>query len=66
MTRMVRKQVYISPAHDAALKQRARHRAVTEAELIRRGIEQATNAELSDDEKHRPLPSLTPTLHPRD
>lgn len=37
---MVRKQVYIAPEHDALLKRRAKELRVTEAELIRRGIEQ--------------------------
>ena len=37
---MVRKQVYIAPAHERFLKQRARELGMTEAELIRRGIEQ--------------------------
>ena len=48
MTRMVRKQVYIEPRHDALLKRRARELGVTEAELIRRGIEQI--AAVADEE----------------
>ncbi len=36
---MVRKQVYIEDAQEAFLKQRAKELGVTEAELIRRGIE---------------------------
>jgi len=39
MSRMVRKQVYIEPAQEKLLKQRARELGVTEAELVRRGIE---------------------------
>ncbi len=39
MSRMVRKQVYIEPAQEELLKQRARELGVTEAELVRRGIE---------------------------
>lgn len=39
MARMVRKQVYIEPWQDAALKRRAGELGVVEAELIRRGIE---------------------------
>lgn len=39
MSRMVRKQVYIEPEQDALLKQRSREIGVTEAELIRRGID---------------------------
>jgi hypothetical protein len=40
MARMVRKQVYIEPEHDALLKRKARELGVTESDLIRRGIEQ--------------------------
>src|SRR5215207_4313412 len=39
VSRMVRKQIYIEPAQDALLKRRAREERVTEAELIRRGID---------------------------
>ena len=42
MGRMKRKQVYIAPEQDAALKRYAREWGVTESELIRRGIEQVT------------------------
>ena len=41
MRRMVRKQVYIEPAQDARLKRQAEQLGVTEAELIRRAIDQA-------------------------
>lgn len=37
---MIRKQVYIRAAQDRLLKRRAREIGVTEAELIRRGIDQ--------------------------
>ena len=40
MTRMVRKQVYIEPHHEALLKRLARRRGVSEAELIREAIDQ--------------------------
>jgi len=36
---MVRKQVYIEPDQDKLLKRRARELGVSEAELVRRGIE---------------------------
>ncbi len=39
MSRMVRKQVYIEPGQEAQLKRQAREFHVTEAELIRRGID---------------------------
>jgi hypothetical protein len=41
---MVRKQVYIAPDQDAFLKQRASELGVTEADLIRQGIEQLRRA----------------------
>jgi hypothetical protein len=41
---MVRKQVYIAAEQDAFLKQRAKELDVTEAELIRQGIEQLRHA----------------------
>ena len=39
MARMVRKQVYIEPRQEKLLKQRAKELHVSEAELIRRGID---------------------------
>ena len=41
MRRMVRKQVYIEPGQDALLKRQAAQLGVTEAELIRRALDQA-------------------------
>ena len=41
VARMIRKQVYIRPAQDKALKERAERLGVTESELIRRGIDEA-------------------------
>lgn len=40
MSRMVRKQVYIEPEQEKLLKRRAKELGVTEAELVRRGIDQ--------------------------
>jgi len=40
MSRMVRKQVYIEAEQEKLLKRRARELRVTEAELVRRGIDQ--------------------------
>ena len=37
---MVRKQVYIEPRHERLLKARAQQLGLTEAELIRRSLEQ--------------------------
>lgn len=39
MARMIRKQVYIDPRQERLLKRRARELRVTEAELIRQGID---------------------------
>jgi hypothetical protein len=39
MARMVRKQIYIDPRQEALLKQAARRRSVSEAELIRVAID---------------------------
>lgn len=41
---MVRKQVYIRPDQEGLLKRRAKKLGVTEAELIRRGIDQTSGA----------------------
>lgn len=38
--RMIRKQVYIDPRQERLLKRRASELGVTEAELIRRGLDQ--------------------------
>jgi hypothetical protein len=49
--RMIRKQVYIGPEHEAALKRRARELGVTESDLIRRGIEQVSRRPLPPDQQ---------------
>ena len=40
MARMIRKQVYIEPRHEELLKRRSNELGISEAELIRRAIEQ--------------------------
>jgi len=40
MARMIRKQVYIEPEQEELLKRRSRELGVSEAMLIRRGIEE--------------------------
>lgn len=40
---MIRKQVYIEPRHEALLKRVAKAAGISEAELIRRGIELAAD-----------------------
>ena len=42
MARMVRKQVCIEPEQEEFLKRRAKELGVTEAELIRRGIDETS------------------------
>ena len=44
MVRMIRKQIYFEPEQDALLKRRAREQHVSEAELIRRGIDHVAAA----------------------
>ncbi len=44
MAQMVRKQVYIEPRQDAVVKQLARKRGVTEAEIIRQAIDREADA----------------------
>jgi hypothetical protein len=39
MAKMIRKQVYIEPRQERVLKERAKKYRVTEAELIRQGID---------------------------
>lgn len=39
MTRMIRKQIYIGPTHEARLKRMARLRKTSEATLIREAID---------------------------
>jgi hypothetical protein len=41
---VVRKQLYITDSQERALKERARRYRVTEAELVRRGIDQSLDA----------------------
>jgi hypothetical protein len=43
---MIRKQVYIEERHDRLLKQRARQRGVTEAEIIREALDRAAVGDL--------------------
>jgi hypothetical protein len=40
MARMIRKQFYIEPRHQAILKRMAKEEGVTEAEAIRRALDQ--------------------------
>ena len=48
MLRMVRKQIYIRPEQDAALKRRANELGITESELIRFGIDQVVMGRLGN------------------
>lgn len=47
MGRMVRKQVYITTEQDKLLKRRAKALGVTEAEVVRQGIELVSNSPAS-------------------
>ncbi len=47
MSRMVRKQIYIEPQQDELLKRRAKELGVSEAELIRRAIDQIDRAPMA-------------------
>ena len=40
MSRMIRKQVHVEPRHEEFLKRRSKALGISEAELIRRGIDQ--------------------------
>lgn len=44
MSRMVRKQIYIEPRQEEFLKRRAKELEVSEAELVRRAIDQIDHA----------------------
>ena len=52
MARMVRKQIYVEKRQDEALKRRAERLGVSEAELIRQGIDQVCR-EPEDEERQR-------------
>ena len=43
MARMIRKQVYIEPGQEELLKRRSRELGVSEAALIRRGIDEVAH-----------------------
>ena len=40
MSRMIRKQVYVEPRHEEFLKRRSKELGISQAGLIRRGIDQ--------------------------
>ncbi|MBI2952681.1 MAG: hypothetical protein HYY30_00065 [Chloroflexi bacterium] len=46
MSRLVRKQIYIEPEQEELLKRQARQLGVSEAELIRRGIDEVSRASI--------------------
>jgi hypothetical protein len=51
MGRMVRKQIYIGREQDELLKQRAQELGVSEAELVRRGIEHVLESGPEEERK---------------
>lgn len=46
MRQMVRKQIYIAPHQEQRLKRLARERGISEAELVRRGLDVVLNQEV--------------------
>jgi len=55
MATMVRKQVYLEPRQEATLKQLARERGVTEAEIVRRAIDREVDVTSSQDGQPSPV-----------
>lgn len=51
MTRMVRKQIYIEHQQEELLKRRAKELGITEAELVRRAIDQIADAQATSARK---------------
>ncbi len=47
MSRMVRKQVYIEPRQEASLRRRAKELGISQAELLRRCIDQMGTAPMT-------------------
>jgi len=51
MSRMVRKQIYIEPQQEDMLKSLSKELGVTEAELVRRAIDQIADAQATSARK---------------
>lgn len=50
MSNLIRKQFYITKAHDALLKSKAKQMGISEAELVRRALEtQASTIDLKEE-----------------
>ena len=65
MKRMVRKQVYIEPRQERLLKRRARALGVTEAELIRDGIDLLDSGRPAAASRERALKELFAVIEER-
>ena len=65
MKRMVRKQVYIEPRQERLLKRRARALGVTEAELIREGIELLDSSRPAGASRERAMKELFAVIEER-
>lgn len=65
MKRMVRKQVYIEPRQERLLKRRARALGVTEAELIREGIELLDSARPAGASRERAMKEFFAVIEER-
>jgi hypothetical protein len=66
MPAMVRKQVYIDPVQDRLLKRRARELGVTEAEIIRRAIDQFARTPLMPPFDPEALNAVLSSMEARD
>ena len=55
---MIRKQLYIDPIQDAALKRKAKELGVSEAELVRRALDDALSDHLPATQKNGALEAV--------
>ncbi len=65
MGRMVRKQVYIQPEQEEMLKRRARELGLSEAALIRQGIDEVAGRGRSASERERAWRELLDSMKER-
>jgi len=65
VARMVRKQVYITPEQDRLLKRRAKALGVSEAELVRRGVELASRVSAGQHLDHKAWEELRRDMEKR-
>ena len=65
MARMVRKQFYIERDQDERLKRKAKELGVSEAELVRRGIEKVVGEESPEEARQQAWNELLAGMHER-